>query len=549
MTRMTGGQALVQSLKQEGVETIFVLPGVQLDWAFDALYDERDAIRVINTRHEQGAAYMADGYARSSGRVGAYMVVPGPGLLNTTAALSTAFACSSQVLALSGQIQSDLIGAKRGALHEIDDQLGLIRHLTKWAACGMSPAEVPGLVHEAFRQLRTPRTRPVELEVPPDVLQKVEEVELGLPLPVERSAGDPDLVEQAAQVLGRAERPLILSGGGVLAGGAWEELRRLAELLEAPVLMSGNGRGAISDRHHLAHLQIAAPRYLRTADAVLAVGTRMALMGTQSIEVGPDRPLIRIDADPEQVDLPTRPTIGIIADARAALAALADRVERHNRKRASRRDELLAMKGAVAEMVNEIQPQAQYGQVLRSVLPDDAIVVTGLTQVAYWCTVGLPVYEPRSYLTSGYQGTLGFSFPTALGAKVANPSRKVISLNGDGGFLYNVQELATAARHGIDVIAVVFPDGAFGNVKRIQETQFRGRVLGSDLRNPDFMKLAEAFGVRGIRAEGPGGLRSAVREALTVDGPVLVEIPVGPMPSYFAQLRERLGRQAAAARA
>src|SRR5688572_28143552 len=204
MTQLTGGQALVESLIREGVDTIFGLPGVQLDYAFDALYGARDSIDLIHTRHEQATCYMADGYARSTGRVGAFIVVPGPGILNAAGALSTAWAVNSPVLAITGQIQSDLIGIGRGVLHEIDDQLGMLRHVTKWAARAMTPNEVPLVVHEAFRQLRSGRPRPVEIEIPPDVLQMKADVELRQPYPPDKAAGDPALLERAAAALGKA---------------------------------------------------------------------------------------------------------------------------------------------------------------------------------------------------------------------------------------------------------------------------------------------------------------------------------------------------------
>src|SRR5215211_1126065 len=251
-TALTGGQALVQSLLREGVDTIFGIPGIQLDWAYDAIYAARGQIRVVHTRHEQATAYMADGYARSTGRVGVYLVVPGPGVLNTTAALSTAFACNSKVLCLTGQIQSDLIDSGRGLLHEIPDQIGLLRHLTKWAGSALAPSEVPGLVHEAFRQMRSGRPRPTAIEIPPDVLMAEREVELREPLAPAVETGNPALLEQAAEILKKAERPLIIAGGGVLSAGAWDELKTLAELLEAPVVMTANGIGALPSSHRLA---------------------------------------------------------------------------------------------------------------------------------------------------------------------------------------------------------------------------------------------------------------------------------------------------------
>jgi acetolactate synthase-1/2/3 large subunit len=540
---MTGGQALVESLIREGVDTIFGLPGVQLDYAFDALWGARDSIDLLHTRHEQATCYMADGYARTTGRVGTFIVVPGPGILNAAGALSTAWAVNSPVLAITGQIQSDLIGIGRGVLHEIDDQVGMLRHITKWAARATTPNEVPLVVHEAFRQLRSGRPRPVEIEIPPDVLQRMAEVELRRPYTPEKYAGDPGLLERAAVALGKAERPLLIAGGGVQSAEAWDELRAVAELLEAPVVMSINARGALSDRHPLAALQLALPALLPPADAVLAVGTR--LLGYGSTPAQAPGTLIRIDADPTQLNRTIPASIGIAADAKLALAELAGRIGRHNRKRESRAGELAAIRRVLTDALNEAQPQSALGLALRAGIPDDAIVVDESCQVGYWSRQGMPLYAPRTYLTSGFQGTLGWGFPTALGAKVGNPDRAVISFNGDGGFLFNVQELATAVQHKIAVPIVVFDDGAFGNVLRTQRESFEGHTIASELRNPDFAKLAEAFGLPGVRAETPDALAGALKEALTHDGPVLIDVPVGPMPNFQRGLRERVAQRLA----
>jgi len=542
VAQMTGGQALVRSLKREGVETVFGLPGVQLDWAFDALYEERDAIRVYHTRHEQATAYMADGYARTTGRVGTCLVVPGPGLLNAAAGLATSYACSSPVLCVTGQINSDLIGVGRGVLHEIPEQLRLAGSFSKWAARAAHPAEIPRLVREAFRQLQTGRPRPVVLEIPPDVLQMTADVHLLDPVAVAPLAGDPERVERAARALGEARQPLIFAGGGVLAADASDELRQLAELLEAPVLLSNNGKGAISDRHHLAQYSIAMPDLIAGSDAVLAVGTRFVQSTTPLWPAGPGRTYVQIDVDPSEIGRNLEPTVGIAADAKLGLAALVDRVARHNRARSSRRDELLALKQKSEADLDAIQPQAAFAKAIRAELPDDGIFVSESTQVGYWSHAGFPVYQPRTFVTSGYQGTLGYGFATALGVQAGNPDRKVVSISGDGGFMYNVQELSTMVRHRINLVAVVFDDGAFGNVRRIQRQQFGGRTIASDLLNPDFLKLADSFGIRGIRADGPAQLRTAVREALRANEPALIAVPVGEMPSMWHLLR---GRQAA----
>jgi acetolactate synthase-1/2/3 large subunit len=542
MPMLTGGQALVESLKREGVRTVFGLPGVQLDWAFDALYAARDAIDVVHTRHEQAAAYMADGYARTTGKAGTCLVVPGPGLLNASAAISTAYATNSPVLCITGQIQSDLIGLERGVLHEVDDQLEMMKHITKWAARAMTPGEVPLVVHEAFRQLRSGRPRPVEIEIPPDVLARKADVTLREPLAPEKDAGDPASIERAAEALAQARRPLIIAGGGVLAAEAWDELKAVAEALDAPVVMTVSGRGALTDRHALATTLLALPDLLPSSDVVLAIGTRMLGFGSQPIRLPSGATLIRIDADRAQLHRTVPATIGIAGDAKLVLAALAEQVGGRDRAGESRRDDVAAINGALAERLASAEPQASLAMALRSSIPDDAIVVHESTQVAYWARAGMPFYEPRTYITSGYQGTLGCGFPTALGAKVGNPDRTVVSINGDGGFMFNVQEMATAVQHNIGVTIVVFNDGAFGNVKRIQEESFGGRTIGSELRNPDFVGLARSFGMPGVQASGADALRGALREAVEQDGPVLIEVPVGPMPNFQRQLRERVAR-------
>jgi acetolactate synthase-1/2/3 large subunit len=251
--RLTGGQALARALVAQGVSTVFALPGVQLDWAFDALYDVREQLRLMHVRHEQATAYMADGYARSTGQPGVCLMVPGPGLLNASAALATAYACSSPVVCLTGQVDSHAIDAGYGLLHEVDHQDRILDSLTRWSGRALSPAEIPGLVERAFTETRSGRSRPVALEVPPDVLQLTQDVQPARRAVPAREPGDPDLLRGAADLLRRSERPVIYSGGGTLAAAAWPQLRDLAKRLEAPVVMSVDGRGALSDRDDLAH--------------------------------------------------------------------------------------------------------------------------------------------------------------------------------------------------------------------------------------------------------------------------------------------------------
>lgn len=539
---MTGGQALVKSLLQQGIDTIFALPGVQLDGAFDALYDAQKAgdVRIIHTRHEQGAAYMADGYARATGRIGTCMVVPGPGLLNASAALSTAYACNQPVLCVTGQIQSDMIEFGRGLLHEIPNQLGMIRSVTKHAARGITPSEIPSLVDTAIRELWTGRVRPVEIEVPPDTLLAREEVALLNAAPQrQRQEADPEQIAEAAKMLGASEAPIIFVGGGIHGSEAWDELRELAELLQAPVVMTQNGKGALSDRHYLAQRTLVGKDLLAEADVVLAVGTRFVEPTTYAWRLQEGRTVIQMDIDPEEVGRNYPVTVGVVADAKVGLAALIEETARHNRSRASRETELNAMKQAAQEKLDNVEPQSLFAHAIRRQLPDDGIFVGEMTQIAYWSNAGFPVYEPRTYLTPGYQGTLGWGFPTSLGVKVGAPEKVVVSVNGDGGFGFGLNELATQAQHNIKSITLVFNDSAFGNVRRIQTEEFDGRTIASDLKNPDYVKLAEAFGIVGRRATTPLELETHLGEAITADEPTLIEIPVQPMPNPWKVLALR----------
>ena len=529
MARMTGGEALVRAVVGHGVDRLLVLPGVQNDPFFSALYDAAERLRVIVTRHEQAAGYMAYGYAAASGRPGAYCVVPGPGFLNTTAALATAYACSAPVLCLSGQIPQRYIGRGVGLLHEIPDQLGIMRRLTKWAARIEAPQDAARLVGEAFAQVARGRPRPVALEMPMDVMaaEAWVEDEPVAPVAVRGPAPDPEALEQAAALLNGAARPMIFVGGG--AQGASVEVRALAERLGAPVVAGWMGQGVMDGRSELALNLTAAHRLWPEVDIALAIGSRFQRV---QMDWGLDEALkvIRIDLDPIEIGRHARPEIALLADAGAALRALLPQIHAADRPRwrarvAETRAEVLALLRA------DLAPQLSFIEAIRGALPEDGILVEDLTQVGYVSRLAFPVHGPRQYITSGYQGTLGLSYATALGAKVAWPERAVVAIAGDGGFMYNVQELATAVQYGINVVAVVFNDGAYGNVKRIQREMYGNRVIASDLTNPDFVRLGESFGLLALRAAGAAELGDALARALAAERPALIEVPVGAMPS------------------
>ena len=538
MVRMTGGQALMKSLYREGVRVIFGLPGVQLYHAMDALYDE-PGIRFITTRHEQATAYMADGYSRAGGGIGTAMVVPGPGLLNATAGISTAYSASSPVMVVSGQVERDLIGVNRGILHEVNDQLEAVRPITKWARRVLDPAELPEAVHEAFHHLKNGRPRPVEIEVPPETLADMADVELFEPeaaRPVEPAS---EKIAAAARMLADAANPLIWSGGGVISSGASAALVKVAEHLQAPVVMTSEGRGAISDRHPLSlgGLWIRDDMVAKDPavhDVVLAVGTRLAFptwLGGQQV--------IQIDVDPDELGRNYENTFGVHGDAKASLEALHRVLSSQAPARPDRSEEVEAFRSNRNQASIRVEPQGSFMAAVRSAMPDDGILIAGMTQLGYYSRAYFPVYEPGTLITSSYSGNLGYAFPTALGAKVAQPDRPVVALSGDGGFLFNSQELATAVQHRINAVVVVFNDNAYGNVVRDQINRFQGRTIGAELHNPDFVKLAEAYGANGLRATTPDELESSLRAAISHDGPTLIEVPVGPMPTPFERLAPR----------
>jgi acetolactate synthase-1/2/3 large subunit len=519
--------AILRTLMRNGVDTVFGLPGGQLNHFFDAMYDVKDQIRYVGSRHEQGAAYMAFGYAKSTGRVGVYAVVPGPGLLNTTAAICSAYANNTPVLCVTGQIPSKDLGKGIGHLHELPDQLATMRTLTKWAERIMRPEDAPRVVTDAFTQLLSGRRRPVCVETPTDIMGARAAITLlGPAIEASHPALNPDAVDKAAALLAASKRPVILVGGGAIH--TKEELLELAMMLQAPVVAFRNGRGIVSDRHFLSQSFVAGYELWKTTDVVLGVGTRMEQQylhwGTDA-----DMKIIRVDIDAEELSRTGTPEIGIHGDARDAIGALIDALPKYLRHRSSRQEELWELKQSTRKSIDVIQPQMTWLDAIREALPDDGYFIDEITQVGFASWYGFPVFEPRHLITCGYQGTLGYGFATALGVKVAHPDKPVVSISGDGGFLFNVQELATAAQHKINLVSIVFNNNQYGNVKYHQEAWFGGRMLGADLKNPNFVKLAESFGVKGVKANTPQRLIRAMRAGFVHDGPTLIEVPVGAM--------------------
>ena len=529
VAKKTGGQAIVDALIAHGVHTIFGLPGVQNDWLYNALYDARDSIRVIHPRHEQSTAYMALGYAQASGAPAVFNVVPGPGVLNAAAGLATAYSLNAKVFCLTGQIVSRHIGRGRGDLHEIPHQLEVLRGLTKWAQRVLHPTEAGQMVAQAFYEMNSARPRPVALEIPMDILAMTAEVaDPPAPLPNFMPAVDAGAVEAAGRVLGEAKHPMIFVGSG--AQGVSAEVTELAKLLQAPVVAYRTGHGVLDGRHYLSLTTPAAHAYYRRTDAVLAVGTHMRIplqrWGTDS-----NMKIIRVDVDYDAMHRIQSPDLPIVAQAEEALPLLLNAAAKYNRKRESREDEMLALKAKWAEIIAYLEPQNSYLKIIREELGEDGIFVDELTQVGYAARINMPVYKPRSFISSGYQGTLGYGFPTGLGVKVAKPDLPVLSIAGDGGFMFSVQALATAVQHKIGLVTIIFNNDAYGNVRTMQIRDYDERVIATDLVNPDFVKLAEAFGANAFRAATHEQLRQAMRRGFASELPTVIEVPIGETPS------------------
>lgn len=529
MPRLSTAEATVETLLRHGLDTVYALPGLHQDPLFDAFYHAADRLRVIHPRHEQTAAYMALGAALATGKPQAFGVVPGPGLLNAGAAILTAYGMNAPLIGLIGQIPQADIDKGHGHLHEIHDQLGLMRHITKWAERIRGPQEAPTLVSQAIWQATSGRQRPVALECALDTWARRSEVALPEgPLPLPPHVVDDEAIETAARILGQAERPILVLGGG--ATDASVEVIHIAEMLEAPVSSYRRGRGIIPSSHRLAVDMPVGHRLWKDADAVLAIGTRFFI---QNGNWGIDDKLkvVRIDVDPDEPDRFRKPDAALVGDAAHQLRALIAALPKYNRKRPSRAEEIGGHRAWLAERLSRLEPQVSFLKAIRNALPLDGIFVDEVSQMGFASRIAFPVEKPRTYLSPGYQDNLGWGFGTALGAKAAMPDKKVLAIAGDGGFMYQVGELATAARHNIALVVVVFDNGAFGNVKRIQQQHYGNRLIASDLHNPDFGKLADSFGIASFKAIDARQLEDALHKAFALNAPALVWVPHGDVPS------------------
>jgi acetolactate synthase-1/2/3 large subunit len=530
MAEKSAADAIVETLIANGVDTVFGLPGAQTYPLFDALHRRRDRLRTIGARHEQGIGYMAFGYARSTGRLGVFAPVPGPGMLNTTAALCTALGTCSPVLCVTGEVPSDFRGKGRGHLHELSDPLGILRRLTRHAAHIERPEDAPDALNRAIAAALDGRPGPAAVSICWDTLAERAEIDDPGPAPRDVAAAPDDgQIARCVALIRAARRPMIFTGSG--AQHAADAVAALADRLAAPVVGFRGGRGIVGEDRALG-LNIAAAWHLWPAtDLMIGIGTRLEVpfmrwgSMTRARRALPGRTLIRIDIDP--AEMARLDTDGpLVADARTGVEALLAALDRSGHAPSAELEAIADAKRRAAVEIRKVQPQMDYLDAIRDVLPRDGFLVEELSQAGFASYFGWPVYAPRTYVSCGFQGTLGFGFPTALGVKLAHPDRAVVSITGDGGFMFAMPELATAVQHGIDLVTIVFDNASYGNVRRDQETRFGGRLIGADLVNPDFARLAESFGVRAFRAAGPDQLRHALADALALASPALIHVPV-----------------------
>ena len=530
-----GGTALVKALEANGVRTVFGIPGVHTLDAYDALVDS-DFVDTILPRHEQGAGFMADGYYRVSGKPGVALIVTGPGVTNVATAVGEAYADSSKVLVIATNLEREYLDKLEGNLHELRDQMGIMEPITKWSQRVMSAQEIPGAISEALHQLDVGRPRPVYLEIPLDVLAEECEIE---ELPVAQThveLPNPAQVNEAADQIRAGGKLLVFAGGGTVSEGASEALTEFVELTGAVVFTSLMGKGSIPEDHPRAlgafgyRWSADSPivPYMEASDTCLAIGTGLGLRTTANGSMPLPDKLIHVDLDSNEFNKRYQADVAIQADAEATLRALIDNIKQNGGpKEQWAEDQITPGREANFQPADERAARyVPYLKALREAIPRDGIVINDMTMMSYEAARYFPVYGPRTYTFPRGFGTLGSSLPTAIGAKVARPDRSVVSINGDGGVQFTLTELGAAVHHKIPVPFVIFNDSTHTAVKAAQQRTYPGRFIDVDLVNPDYVKIAEAYGIPGLRAESPEELTKMLRDALRGNTPVIIDVPI-----------------------
>lgn len=525
-----GAELALDTLIANGVDTVFGIPGVHTLALYDALNDR--PIRHILARHEQGAGFMADGYARASGKPGVALIITGPGITNVATPIGEAYTDGSPVFVVSANVEREYLDAMRGNLHDLKDQRGVMAAVTQWNTRVMDPADAPTAIAEGLTRLSNGRRRPVHVELPLDVMDEPVPQNLDLPsIVIESSPAPADDIDRAVEAIASASRIAIYTGGGAVASANPEALLAIAERLSAPILTSVMGKGSVPEDHPLVlgatwEPGNAVDQLWNEADLVLVVGSKLGAQATRMFQLRYPPAMIRIDIDQEEMVRNVRPSIPLLGDAAATLSALASSLEQSGIKLESFTQERIVRVKKEALDASWGGDRDPYIQAIRRAVPRDGITVWDMTMMSYVAERRFPVYEPRTYMFPSGYGTLGFSLPVALGAKVACPDKVVVAIIGDGGFQFTMAELATAVQFNLAVPIVIFDDSTYSAVKDAQRESRENRYIAVDLVNPDFIKLADAYGVPSARPETPEALEAEIVAALSRTGPTIINTPI-----------------------
>jgi acetolactate synthase-1/2/3 large subunit len=529
---MTGGRAVVASLEANGAKAVFGIPGVHNLHIYDALIDS--SLEHYVTRHEQGAGFMADGYARATGKPGVCLPITGPGITNMSTPIAQAFSDSSPLVVISSQIDTHLCDCQKGTLHELKNQLAFTEQITEWNVRALTPQQCATELSRAYAWLAVRRRRPVHVEAPLDVLAAEDDVTLpgpGAPLYPELRP-DAEEIEKAAALIASSRSPVIYAGGGALAAGAGDALLRLSAALGAPVILTCQGKGAVPEDHPAVlgnHLHDPLVQgFLEGCDLTIAIGTHFGAHNTMNWKFKFPGPIIHLDIDRGEFHKNYPAAATVWSDARLGIEALLKAMP--SRQSRGRLDEVPHLKEQVcAAFAKSNAWETQYSGIIREALGRDGILVCDMTALCYPATRCYPVYEPHTFMFPRGFGTLGFALPVAMGAKVGQKGKKVVAVAGDGGFMFTCQELAIAAQYNIPVVLVLVNSSSYHVVKRNQIRVFGDhRTVDVELRNPDFGKMADAFGVWYRQAPDAAQFETSLQEALAHNGPVVIEIPFGP---------------------
>jgi acetolactate synthase I/II/III large subunit len=536
---MKGSQAIIKSLTDEGVDVVFGYPGGVLLPLYDVIYDSD--LRHILVRHEQCAAHAADGYARASGKVGVCIGTSGPGATNLVTGIATAYMDSSPILALAGQVATPLIG--NDAFQEVDT-IGMTMPITKHSYQVMNASEIPQMIKSSFFIAGTGRPGPVVVDLPKDVqedeLEYPSEIKIDLPGYKPTQKGHPRQVKRAAETIMNAKKPVILAGGGVILSDSSKELQKLSKLVRAPVTTTLMGKSSFPEDNPLAlgmlgmHGRKVSNLVVDECDCLIAIGCRFSDRTTGDVtKFAPHAKIIHIDVDPAEIGKNVDVDIPIVGDAKIILSHLLRVIKQtETRQKSNWADYVLSFRASCMPRLSFNETPLKPQQVIKEIseaITDDTIVTTDVGQNQMWMAHFFTTRNPRTFISSGGLGTMGFGFPAAMGAKVALPEQDVVAVCGDGGFLMVSQDLATVKEYDIPVVICVLDNRYLGMVAQWQRLFYEERISHTHLGSvPDFVKLAKAFGVNASKVERPGEMKETLKEALESGEPTLIDVIIDP---------------------